>query len=259
MNFPTKKSISSIPSISTKKIVTLWIISLSLVAIFNIPTLLWAGEKYLQKNKIGKRPKYEHDIQQLFEQLWYPDHAKTLCIYDQDDIDLVHLKWSHNTMNNLFHQFWCIQEETQNDTISIPWTWTSYKQLNKSANHLTLEWVYNCDLIDEIQYTLDLNENETIFIVSFLMNLSLWEYVEQSQLDDWSVRNISASGYNIVDLKGNLGWIFTSIEANNRWITISDIKRILWILQQRYHTVDAYDTFIALSNEFKLWLQIKKR
>lgn len=257
MNLPAKKSTSTISSINIKKAAT--ICSISLLVLFNMPTLLWVWEKYLQKNKIGKVPKYEHDIQQLFEQLWYPDHAQTLCIYDQDDIDLGHLKWSQETMENLFHQFWCVQEQTQNDTISIPWVWTSYKQLNKSANYIKLEWIYNSDVIDKIENTLELNQNETIVIISVLMNLSLWEFVEQSQSQDWSVRNISASGYNIVDLKGNIAWILTSIEYNDMWIDISDINRILWIFQKRYNTIDAYDTLIALSNEFKLWVQIKKR
>lgn len=257
MHLPTKQTISYSPSIHIKKAIAIW--SLSLLAIFNMPTLLWSGEKYLQKNKIGKVPKYEYDIQQLFEKLWYPDHAETLYIYDHNDIDLGHLNWSQETMENLFHQFWSIQEETQNDTISIPWTWTSYKQLNKSKNYVKLEWIYSCNIIDEIQNTLELNENETIVIISVLMNLSLWEYVEQSQLEDWSIRNISGSWYNIVDLKGNIAWVLTSLEDNNRWIIISDIKRILWVLQKRYNTIDAYDTLIALSNEFKLWVQINKR
>lgn len=258
MNSPSKKTNFYIKPNNLKKVVAIW--SLSLLALFNIPTILWAGEKYLQKNKIGKVPKYEYDIEQLFQQLWYHHDAQTLYVYDHNDIDLGHLNWSQETMENLYHQFWSIQEETQNDTISIPWTWTSYAQFNKSANHIKLEWIYNCNIIDKMEYTLHLNENEVIFILSFLMNLSLWEYVEQLQLEDWSVRNISASGYNIVDLKGNIAWVLTSIEYNNDWwITRSDITRILWVLQKRYNTIDGYDTLIWLSNEFDLWIQIKKR
>jgi hypothetical protein len=58
--------------------------------------------------------------------------------------------------------------------------------------------------MNNIQSTLQLNEDETIIILSFLMNLSLTENVEESQAHDWSVRHISASGYNRVDLRGNI-------------------------------------------------------
>jgi hypothetical protein len=58
--------------------------------------------------------------------------------------------------------------------------------------------------MNNIQNTLKLNENETILILSLLMNLSLTEYVEDKQFHDWSVRNISASGYNSIDLRGNI-------------------------------------------------------
>jgi hypothetical protein len=184
-----KEKLSAFTKKNKKKIIIV-MSSLWLLAVFNIPLILWAWEKYLQKDKIGKRLKYEHDIQQLFEQLWYPDHAQTLCIYDQDDIDLVHLKWSKETMENLLHQFWSMKEEIQSDTISIPWSWTSYKQLNKYRNYVKLESIYNCEVINKIQNTLQLNENETIVILSLLMNLWLSENVEESQAHDWSVRNI---------------------------------------------------------------------
>lgn len=233
--------------------------SFSLLAVFNIPLILWAWEKYLQKDKIGKRPKYEHDIEQLFEQLWYPDHAQTLCIYEQDDIDLVHLKWSQETMENLLHQFWSMKEEIQSDTISIPWSWTSYKKLNKYHNYVKLESIYNCEVINEIQNTLQLNENETIVILSLLMNLWLSENVEESQAHDWSVRNISASGYNRVDLRGNIAWVVANMENNKLNIDMSDISRILWILQQRYHTIDAKSILTKLSEEFDLWMKIKNK
>ncbi len=223
----------------------------------NLPTINWIIEKYWQQDKIWTRPKYEHDIQQLFEQLWYNNRAHTLRMNDANDIDLGHLKGSQETMENLLHKFSCLKESDDKKIISIPGCWTSYDDFHKHTIKTRLQASYTCQILQDIQDRFDLNDKQVIFVLSTLMHLSLTEHVEYEQSQDWTVQHTTASWNNSVDFSGNVAGIVSTIKDDkNAELNISDLQKMLNVLQQHYKTTDAKSTFEALSKEFDLQVQI---
>lgn len=243
-----------------KKKIIIGMSSLWLLALFNMPTINWIREKYWKQDKIWIRPEYEHEILQLFEQLWYNNRAHTLRMNDVNDIDLGHLKGSQETMESLLHKFSCLKESDDKKIISIPGCWTSYDDLHKQTIKTRLQASYTCQILQNIQDRFDLNDKQVIFVLSTLMHLSLTEYVEYEQSQDWTVRSTSNSWNNSVDFRGNIAGVISTIKNDkNPDLNVSDLQKILIILQQHYKTTDAQSTFNALSKEFDLHLKISEQ
>lgn len=230
----------------------LGISSFSIVVAFNLPNINWLKEKYLSKNKIRVLEKSEMDVLYLFKQLWYDWRAHTLFVNNENDIDLWHVEWSENTMKNLFHQF-SLLKTNQDDTIVIPWSRTSYKEFKQYKNTIRLNVIYNCDIIENIQRVFQFDENDTIIMLAALMNLSLSEYVESEQADDFSVKFVTNSWNNSVDFNGNIMGVIKTVEDKQKF------KKMLWVMQKRYNTHDAQSTFISLSQEFGFSLDVDKK
>ena len=238
---------------NNKKKIIIGMSSLWLLAVFNMPTINWLREKYIQHNKIDKRPQYEHDIQQLFDQLWYTDRAHTLRMNDTNDIDLGHLKGSKDTMDNLLRQFHSLQETNERKTISIPGSWTGL-----SIVKTDLQATYDCQVLRDIQDRFDLSEDETIFILSTLMHLALSEYIEEQQAKELYTRRTTASWNNSVDFRGNIAGVIAILDDDNeKYDTdVPDLQKILNKLQKYYKTDSARLTFDALWQDFDLQVQI---
>ncbi len=253
MDFPSKNHNSYTLPINIKKVVALW--SFSLLVIFNLPNIRWVKEKYLEKDKIGKLPYYEHNIQQLFNQLWYNYYSHRLYINDETDIDLWHKKGAAQTMESLFNQFSKIHEGGET-IISIPAIRTYYTYMGQKKTKTLCSLQINCNDIMNIKKSLSINDSELMISLSTLMHLWLTEYIEQQQAKDMSIEILTKSWNNRVDFRWNIAGIVEAID--NKWnITIDHVITLIHLLQQRYHTVDWKSTLIALSDEFNLWVDIR--
>lgn len=211
--------------------------------VYNLPSLI---HTFYERNKIIKNTEYSaKEIHKILHLMTYDNDAHILLWTWENDVDMQHVYWMKNSaysvLNNLL-----LAEKSPNKTIKVKagtTNWTSYNiQWEEIMNTTKIICTHSHSIIQWVAQNLWISQEEAYSLISALINLSLWEYVEKGQSQDLFVEVMTKSWYNQNDLNANITWMlkWLAMHTNSEYhLTPERFSQLIMKLQKVYGIWDA--------------------
>ncbi len=218
-------------------IIFLWYIT------YNLPSLV---HTFYEKNKIQQNTEYSaKEIQKILHLMTYDNDTHVLLWTWENEIDIQHVYWMKNST------YWVLEnlllaEKKHCKIIKIKAGkahWISYNiQWERIIHKTKIICSHSHSIIQWIAQNLWISQEEAYSLISALINLSLWEYIEKGQSQDLFVKIMTKSWYNQNDLNANITWILDWLAMHENMayhFTPERFSQIIIKLQGEYGIWDA--------------------